>query len=82
VIAIMTPKLIARSLQQGKLLTQAELVDINIRASRAFEEIQSASAYSDIIVNHDGEDSLNWLYTPPLGEAGKTLLEFYNKVTG
>ncbi len=71
--AIMTPKLISRSLQQGKLMTPAELEDIRIRASRAYEEIEMGRLYTDFIVNHDGEDSQNWKYSPPLGEAGQTL---------
>lgn len=76
VAAIMTPKLIGRSIQQGKAITPAEMNDIRIRASRAYEEIQIGKDYTDFIINHDGEDSINWKYTPPIGEAGKTLKQF------
>jgi len=78
VAAIMTPKLVGRSIQQGKPITPAEMKDIRIRASRAYEEMQIGSDYTDLIINHDGEDSINWKYTPPIGEAGKTLKQFVN----
>ncbi|MGO9139504.1 MAG: hypothetical protein ACLP9S_08790 [Syntrophales bacterium] len=71
--AIMLPKLIGRTQQQGKLLTQEVLDDLQIRASMAYEEIKMGENYTYRIVNHDGEDSHNWLYTPPLGDAGATL---------
>jgi guanylate kinase len=74
--AIMTPKLVNRSIQQGKAITPAEMNDIRLRASRAYEEIQIGKEYTDFIVNHDSEDSINWKYTPPLGEAGRTLKQF------
>jgi guanylate kinase len=73
VAAIMTQKLIARTLQQGKLLTPSELKDISIRAGEAFAEIQMGKSYDRILVNHDGEDSSDWKFSPPLGEAGRTL---------
>jgi len=76
IAAIMTPKLVGRSIQQGKPITPAEMKDIRIRALHAYEEIQIGKDYTDFIVNHDGEDSINWKYTPPIGEAGKTLKQF------
>lgn len=76
VAAIMSPKLVNRSIQQGKPITPAEMNDIRIRASHAFEEIQTGMEYTDFIINHDGEDSINWKYTPPLGDAGQTLKKF------
>lgn len=74
--AIMFPKHISRMQQQGKLLTPEVMEDIHIRASMAYKEIQMGKNYSYKIVNHDGEDSNNWRYTPPLGEAGMTLKRF------
>ena len=71
--AIMLPKLIGRTQQQGKLLTPDVLEDLEIRASMAYEEIMMGENYTHHIVNHDGEDSNNWRYTPPLGDAGVTL---------
>lgn len=76
VAAIMAPKLVSRSIQQGKAITPAEMNDIRIRASCAFDEIQIGMEYTDFIINHDGEDSNNWKYTPPIGEAGRTLKDF------
>lgn len=76
VAAIMLPKLIGRMQQQGKLLTPEVMEDLQIRAARAYEEIKMGENYTDLIINHDGEDSHNWLYTPPIGEAGATLRRF------
>ena len=81
VATIMTPKLITRSLRQGKLLTPDELKDIQIRTSKAYEEIQIGQSYTDFIVNHDGEDSNNWYFSPPIGDAGKTLKSFVKIIT-
>jgi guanylate kinase len=74
--AIMLPKLIGRTQQQGKLITQEVLDDLQTRASMAYEEMQIGENYTYRIVNHDGEDSNNWRYTPPLGDAGATLKRF------
>ncbi|MBC7188115.1 MAG: hypothetical protein H5U38_13905 [Calditrichaeota bacterium] len=74
--AVMLPKLVQRSLQQGKLFTLGELDDLRARALKALEEMEMGRGYTDVIVNHDGEDSLNWRFTPPLGEAGRTLRRF------
>jgi len=74
--AIMLPKLIVRMQQQGKLLVPVIIEDLQIRAAKAYEEIKMGENYTDWIVNHDGEDSHNWHYTPPLGEAGITLRRF------
>lgn len=74
--AIMLPKLIGRTQQQGKLLTPEVLEDLEIRASMAYEEMKMGENYTYRIVNHDGEDSDNWRYTPPMGDAGMTLRRF------
>jgi guanylate kinase len=78
--AIMLPKLIGRTQQQGKLLTPEVLEDLEIRASMAYEEIMMGENYTHHIVNHDGEDSNNWRYTPPMGDAGMTLKSFVDIV--
>jgi guanylate kinase len=74
--AIMLPKHIGRMQQQGKLITPEVMADLQIRASMAYEEMQMGKDYTHFIVNHDGEDSNNWRYTPPIGEAGVTLKRF------
>lgn len=74
--SIMAPKLIARSQQQGAILTPEVMRDIHVRASRAWEEILIGGSYDHILINHDGEDSSNWQSTPPEGDAGNTLREF------
>ena len=76
VAAIMFPKLIDRTQQQGKLLTPEVMKDLEIRASMAYEEMKMGETYTYRIVNHDGEDSNNWRYTPPVGDAGVTLRRF------
>ncbi len=74
--AIMLPKLISRSQQQGKVLSPTEVADLQIRAERAYDEIRMAKNYEEVIVNHDGEESLHWRYVPPIGEAGRTVARF------
>ena len=76
VAAIMLPKHIGRMQQQGKLLTPDVMKDLQIRASMAYAEMKMGQNYTDWIVNHDGEDSHNWRFTPPLGDAGTTLNRF------
>jgi len=76
VASIMLPKLIGRTQQQGKLLTTDVMEDLETRASMAHEEMKMGERYMHRIVNHDGEDSNNWRYTPPLGDAGATLAIF------
>lgn len=80
--AIMLPKLIRRSQQQGKILTSKEVADLQLRASRAYDEILMGKAYEIRMVNHDGEDSPHWRYTPPIGEAGKTVKQFVQILSG
>jgi guanylate kinase len=80
--AVMLHKLVQRSLQQGKLITLEELDDLRARALKASEEMELASDYTDIIVNHDGEDSANWRFTPPLGDAGRALRTFAEIIMG
>lgn len=74
--AIMLPKHIGRMQQQGKLITPEVMADLQIRASMAYQEMKMGEDYTYSIVNHDGEDSNNWRYTPPIGEAGETLKRF------
>jgi len=74
--AIMLPKHITRMQQQGKLLTPDLMQDLHIRADKSYEEIKMGKRYVHRIINHDGEDSNNWRYTPPIGDAGTTLKRF------
>ncbi len=79
--AVMTPKLLSRYLQQGKLITPQVMEDVRIRTSTAFKEIQLSKSYTHVILNYDGEDSVHWKFTPPIGEAGKTLETFVGILT-
>jgi hypothetical protein len=47
----------------------------------AYEEMKMGEDYAHRIVNHDGEDSNNWRYTPPLGDAGATLRRFVDIIS-
>ena len=80
--AVMLPKLIRRSQQQGKILSAREVADLQLRAGRAYDEILMGKAYEIGIVNHDGEDSPHWHYSPPIGDAGKTLKRFIQILSG
>ncbi|MGZ6236089.1 MAG: hypothetical protein ACXWMJ_02060 [Syntrophales bacterium] len=79
--AVMLPKLVGRTQQQGKLLTPEVLDDLQMRASMAYKEMKMGADYTYQIINHDGEDSHNWRYTPPLGDAGATLTLFVNIIS-
>lgn len=81
VTSVMLPKLIGRSLQQGKLLSKKEMDDLQIRASKAYDEMIMGKEYTDYIVNHDGEDSTHWKCVPPIGDAGKTLKKVISIIT-
>lgn len=76
VAAVMLPKHIGRMQQQGTLLTPEVMKDLHTRASMAYREMEMGKGYAYLIVNHDGEDSHNWRFTPPLGDAGATLKRF------
>jgi guanylate kinase len=71
--SIMMHKQIRRAIFQAKVLTKAELEDIQMRASKAYKELKMSESYDTILVNHDTEDSDHWHFTPPLGDAGKTV---------
>ena len=79
--AIMSHKQVNRALKQGKILSPDELNDIQVRAGKAWEEINMADSYDHLIINHDNEDSDNWRFSPPLGEAGKTLKTLIDIIT-
>jgi guanylate kinase len=79
---IMAQKQINRARNQGKIIGLDEMRDIELRASKAFEEIKMGRFYDHVLVNHDNEDSDHWKYHPPLGEAGKTLSRFISILRG
>ena len=81
VASVMLPMLIGRSLQQGKLLSKKEMDDLQVRASKAYDEMIMGKEYTDYIVNHDGEDSTHWKCVPPIGDAGKTLQKVISIIT-
>jgi guanylate kinase len=62
---LMTTKQRDRATFQGKDPTDTEVAgDIRKRAADAILELQSAPQYTCVIVNHDGEGSLNWKRSP------------------
>lgn len=73
VAEVMRVKQIHRALRQGKLLTGAELADIDTRAQAAWDEMQDTGDFDHVFVCHDAEGSDHWLFTPPLGDAGSLL---------
>ncbi len=73
-------KQVNRATFQGKRIDRALLKDIEERANDAIDELRSASDYTFIIVNHDGEGSPNWKRDPaggftsePHGDAKRAL---------
>ncbi len=80
--SIMSHKQISRAIKQGKAITLDEMEDIRKRASKAYQELQWGQAYHHMIINHDTEDSDHWRFNPPLGEAGATVGQFVNIVSG
>jgi len=80
VVRIMLHKQLVRARFHGKRLSDRLLSDIVARAEDAFTELQRASKYSHVIVNHDGEGSSNWhqfpngtFYDEPEGDAKRTM---------
>ncbi|RPI03074.1 MAG: hypothetical protein EHM72_02465 [Calditrichaeota bacterium] len=73
---IMATKLVVRAQNLQLPLNENVMIDIQIRSSRAWEEILQGQSSDLIFINHDGEDSPNWLCSPPAGDAGKTLQAF------
>jgi len=65
-----------RAMRQGKKFTDAERADIQARAATVWDEMQAGKQFTDYIVNHDGEDSTNWDFTPPPGDAGRLVRTF------
>jgi guanylate kinase len=80
--SIMSHKQISRAIKQGKAITLDEMDDIRKRASKAYQELQWGQSYHHLIINHDTEDSDHWRFHPPLGEAGATVRQFVDIVTG
>lgn len=80
---VMRRKLLRRTARQKGILSLKDLDDVEKRCSTAYEELQSASHYNYIIVNHDGEDSDNWEQFPhPIGDARKSVEAFLEIVEG
>lgn len=73
VAAVMRAKQIHRALEQGKVLDEAELADIDLRAAAAWDEMQPGPAFDHVFVNHDAEGDAHWQHTPPTGDAGRTM---------
>jgi hypothetical protein len=80
VTSIMQHKQLIRARFYSKKLNDRLLSDIASRAKDTYSELQSASQYGHVIVNHDGEGSANWhrfpngdFYKKPEGDAGRTV---------
>jgi guanylate kinase len=78
---VMRVKQIARAHSLGMLLTAAELADIDVRAEHAWAEMQERDGFDQILVNHDAEGSDHWRFTPPIGDAGRTLAALVELLT-
>jgi guanylate kinase len=71
---VMRRKLLRRTRRQKGELSSKDLEDVEIRASRAYLELQGAWQFQNVIPNHDGEDSDHWeTFYYPIGDARKTL---------
>ncbi|MFC1509770.1 hypothetical protein ACFL60_08840 [Candidatus Omnitrophota bacterium] len=80
---IMRRKLLRRTTRQKGILSLKDLEDIEKRCSTAYGELQSASDYRYVLVNHDGEDSDNWEQFPlPIGDAEKSVHTFAEILEG
>jgi guanylate kinase len=74
---IMRRKLLRRTRRQKGELSAPDLENIEVRASHAYRELQTAWQFQHVIPNHDGEDSDNWeAFYYPIGDARKTLDAF------
>ena len=74
---VMQRKLLRRTHKQNTILSLADLRDIEVRATSAYEELAYASLFDAVIANHDGEDSENWdAFYYPVGDARRTLIAF------
>ncbi|AQQ08896.1 Guanylate kinase [Sedimentisphaera cyanobacteriorum] len=74
---IMRRKLLRRTNKHKGILSQKDLENIEIRASSAFIEMQTACLFDAVIPNHDGEDSENWdAFYYPIADSRKTLKTF------
>jgi guanylate kinase len=71
---VMRRKLLRRTRRQKGELSEADLQNIERRASSAYRELQEAWHFQYVIANHDGEDSDNWdAFYYPIGDARKSL---------
>ena len=80
---VMRRKLLRRTARQKGILSQADLENIERRASCAYTEMKEAPRFGCVIPNHDGEDSENWdAFYYPIGDAGRTLKAFVALLAG
>jgi hypothetical protein len=77
---IMLHKQLVRARCQGKTVNSGLVKEALSRSRDSFSEMASACKYSHVIVNHDGEGSLNWhrlpsgvFITKPEGDAGRAV---------
>jgi len=74
VTEVMRRKLRRRTRSKKGGVFSGDLGDIEMRATRAYDELRMAHRFDYVIANHDGEDSENWEAFPfPLGDARRTL---------
>ncbi len=74
---MMRRKLLRRTQRQNGILSQKDLVNVEIRAGSALREMQQAWRFDHVIVNHDGEDSDHWdAFYYPVGDARKAVQSF------
>jgi guanylate kinase len=83
VTEVMRHKLLRRTSRPKGILSLADLENIEIRATSAYEELKQAWRYDHVIPNHDGEDSEHWdAFYYPIGDARKTLAAFASLLQG
>jgi len=71
---VMRRKLFRRTRRLKGDLSPADMDKVERRARAAWGEMQMASRFDHVLVNHDGEDSENWTAWPyPVGDAFLTL---------
>src|SRR5579863_276112 len=80
---VMRRKLLRRTSRQKGILSGPDLAEIEKRAGSAYREMQEAWRFDHVIVNHDGEDSDNWIaFYYLIGDARKAVEAFAGLLMG
>ena len=80
---VLRRKLLRRTERQKGVVSLADLQNIELRVSEAWDELKLAHHFDWVLPNHDGEDSDHWeAFYQPLGEARRTLQDLVNLLQG